>query len=405
MRRGIKEVLSLFHGNFTVITICTLITFPWIRAFYPYESVYLKALGASSFIIGLLSAINRLIGVITTIPGGYFADIYGRRRVIIIGSSMTAMARFLIALSLDWKSYFISSLILSITSFWSVAESTILVDSIRVGKRGLGFAIYWATMQIAGLFSPYIGGLILETRGAKGLRYTLFLIAVADTVKTMVYARYLKETLRRRENEKFEIGSLFTSFINTFRTLKSLSRPIKGFCILSVINGYAWAMIMPFIVLYALEVISLSPVEWGIISTTETAVILLFRIPGGIVADRYNRKALLLIATLADLSYFIVFILSRSFLQVLIAIIARRIIVTLAEPAWSALQADLVPKEQRGRVFSLLNILSAIPGSIGSIVGGYLFDLNPALPFYAFLPFNIIAFLILYLYIEEPRKS
>ena len=72
-------------------------------------------------------------------------------------------------------------------------------------------------------------------------------------------------------------------------------------------------MITPFIALYALEVIGLSPAEWGLVSTVETVIILLLRVPGGWVADRYSRRRLLILAAACDMGYFLAFIYSRSF--------------------------------------------------------------------------------------------
>jgi len=159
-------------------------------------------------------------------------------------------------------------------------------------------------------------------------------------------------------------------------------------------------MIMPFIVLYVLDAISLGSKEWGLISTIETITILAFRVPGGIITDRYNKRLLLLIGSLWNLGYFIAFIFSKSFLQLLTIVILRRIVITLTDPAWPALQIKLIPKEQRGRIFSILNVLVSISGFIGSMVGGYLFDINPSFPFWLFIPFNVMEFLVLYFFIR-----
>jgi len=404
-RIDVEEISSIMRGNFLIITVCVALSQSLVRMFFPYESVYMKFLGASSIALGMFFAISRLVGAVMTIPGGYLSDAHGRKRVIIIGSFTTAAIRFLVALSRDWRSYLITCTLLSMSSFWNAAESALLVDSMRVSRRGLCFSIYWMVMQLAGLISPYIGGIILETRGEEGLRLILLLVAIADTLRALIYAKFLEETLTiSRKVSAFNIRSLFAPLIDAFRILRVASRSIKGFCLLQVINGFSWSMIMPFIILYALQVISLSPSQWGFISTIESVVILTLRIPGGILADRCSRKSLLLIASLWDIGYFMVFINSRSFLQIFIAIIIRRIVLTLADPAWPALQADLIPRRQRGRVFSILNALSAFSGFFGSIVGGYLFDMNPAFPFWFFIPLNFIGFLVLLSFIQEPQK-
>jgi len=409
MRKGVKErlrdMLTLMHGNFLVVTFCTACLLPLTQVFSPYESVYFRALGASSLVIGAYSALNHLTGPLTSVPGGYLCDKYGRRKIIVVGNSLTAIIRFFVALSTDWQSYFVTRLMLSLAFFWTIAEGVMLIDGMKVEKRGMSFSVFWLTTHVAGLASPYIGGWLLENRQAEGLRLVLFLIAVADGIKATIYAKFLKETLKPvAEKRSFSIFSIFSPFIETFETLKWIPRSLLGFCALQVINSFSWAMISPFTTLYAFDIILLGPVEWGLIHTIETGVILLLRIPGGWLTDRYSKRRLVLIGDIGNLGFFIAFIFSRNFLHVLLAVIAKRFILTLSDPAGVALQADLTPREQRGKVSSLFRILSAPFGFAGAILGGYLYGLLPVLLFWAFIPFNILTIFVTYRYIHEPKE-
>lgn len=84
--------------------------------------------------------------------------------------------------------------------------------------------------------------------------------------------------------------------------------------------------------------------------------------------------------------------------------VVRRALATLTDPAWPALLADLTPQAMRGRVYSLLEVLAALSGSAGSMAGGYLFNLNPALPFWAFIHLCAAELLVPYLIIREPER-
>jgi len=128
-------MLTLMHGNFLVVTLCTSYFLPLTHIFSPYEPVYFRALGASSLIIGTYSAISHLIGQLTGVPGGYLCDTYGRRKIIVVGNSLAAIIRFFVALSTDWRSYFAVRLMLSLASFWTIAENVILIDSMKLKKE------------------------------------------------------------------------------------------------------------------------------------------------------------------------------------------------------------------------------------------------------------------------------
>ncbi|MEM3326502.1 MAG: MFS transporter [Thermoproteus sp.] len=56
--------------------------------------------------------------------------------------------------------------------------------------------------------------------------------------------------------------------------------------------------------------------------------------------------------------------------------VARTALMNMANPLLSALINDLVPQEERGRVFGAWNALSNIPRALGPLVGGYLMDLG-----------------------------
>ena len=101
---------------------------------------------------------------------------------------------------------------------------------------------------------------------------------------------------------------------------------------------------------------------------------------------------------------FVVFIYSRSYLQVLLLWVAWTVIAALTEPAWMALQTDLTPREERGKVSSLLGIFGASFGLFGSVVGGHLYGLDPALPFWAYVPVAILATVVAYRVIHEPER-
>ena len=405
IREVIRDISALMHGNFLVVTLGLSWLMSWQRIFYPYESVYIRSMGASSLMIGTYFAANGLIRAIAKIPGGYLCDTYGRRRIVVIGNYLSSVVWFIIGLAPGWQSYFMAQFLLSLVCFWTVAEHTILVDSMKVEKRGLSFSLSWMVMQLVGLASPYIGGWVLETHQTDGLRLILFLIGVADAAKALVYTKLLKETLvTDRKEQRLSFRSLTDPFMETFRILKWMPRSLLGFCVMEVLFGFSWSVVGPFFILYAFDVISLTPAEWGLISTIEIGVSLLLCLPGGRLADRYSKRRLLLILLVVDAPGCLLYIYSRSYLHVLILFVVWTAIEMLMEPSWDALQTDLTPKDQRGKVSSFLGILGASFGFLGSVAGGYFYGIDPALPFWILIPFPIIAASVAFFVIHEPEK-
>ena len=143
--------------------------------------------------------------------------------------------------------------LLSIVCFWTVAEHTIMVDSVEVENRGLGFSLFWTIVQLAGVASPYIGGWVLGNHQTDGLRFVLFLIGLADLVKALAYTRLLKETLvTPRKKQRLSCRTLISSFTETFGTLGLIPRSLLGFCVVEALFGFSWSLVAPFFILYAL---------------------------------------------------------------------------------------------------------------------------------------------------------
>lgn len=402
-RDTFRDMLALMRGNFLVVTLCSSWISFWVRIFRPYQSVYMRSLGASSLMIGTYFAANGLIRAVAGIPGGYLCDTYGRRKVIVVGNYLTAIVWIFIALTPSWQSYFTAQILLSLVSFWTIAENMILVDSMIVEKRGFGLSVFW-TITSLDLASPYIGGWILHSH-QDGLRLVLLLIGAANGVKAVIYTKFLKETLvSRMKKQSLSFRSLIDPFIETFKTLKWMPRPLLGFCAREALHGFAWSMIGPFFILYAFDVISVTPVEWGLISTIVSLTSLCLHLIGGRLADRYSKRWLLLVYHFSDVPAVMAFIYSRSYLYVLLLDVAWNAIGTLTSPAVGALQTDLTPRAQRGKVSSLLGILGTSFGFFGYITGGYLYGLIPALPFWVYVPLIILETVVAYQTIYEPEK-
>lgn len=405
VREFVKNVNALLQGNFLVVTI----GFSWITSlvtvFTSYESVFIRSMGGTSLMIGTYFAANGLIRAIARIPGGYFCDTYGRRKTIVIGNYLSSVVWFFIGLAPTWQLYFMAQFLLSITCFWTIAEHTIMVDSVEVENRGLGFSLFWTIVQLTGVASPYIGGWVLEHHQADGLRFVLFLIGAADLAKAIVYTRLLKETLvAHRKKKRLSFRVLISSFTETFGTLRWIPRSLVGFCVVEALYGFSWSLVAPFFILYAFDVISLTPVEWGIINTIMLGISLLVRLPGGRLVDRYGKKLFLLVLFVIDAPGSLAFIYSRNYLQVLVLFIIWATIENFTEPSWAALETDLTPKDQRGKVMSMIGMLVASFGFLGSISGGYFYELDPTLPFWIYIPFNIVAALFAYFTIHEPDR-
>jgi predicted MFS family arabinose efflux permease len=69
------------------------------------------------------------------------------------------------------------------------------------------------------------------------------------------------------------------------------------------------------------------------------------------------------------------------------------------------LQADLTPKESRGKVSGFSSFVNNIVMAVGSATGGFLYEhFSPELPFYLAMSLIIPAFLLTLAMVHAPQK-
>ena len=96
----------------------------------PYQSMYFASLGATPFVIGLLVAYGTGVTVLALLLGGYIADTWGRRKVVIMFSWVSVASAFVYCL-IDSPALIILPLSLaSVASMYTPAFNSIMMDSI-----------------------------------------------------------------------------------------------------------------------------------------------------------------------------------------------------------------------------------------------------------------------------------
>jgi MFS family permease len=134
-----------------------------------------------------------------------------------------------------------------------------------------------------------------------------------------------------------------------------------------------WSLVQqgwnPFWPKYMLDNLGASVTIIGIFTAITTAEQLLFQLPGGLLADRYGRKRIIvygsLIRTLSPLIYF----LAPSWEWIVPAAIINGM-ASLYMPAFSAIIADSMPEKRRGAGYGAYNAITNVPMMLGPLIGG-----------------------------------
>lgn len=139
-----------------------------------------------------------------------------------------------------------------------------------------------------------------------------------------------------------------------------------------------WSLVQqgwnPFWPKYMKDSLGASVTIIGLITAITTAERLLFQLPGGILADRYGRKKIIvygtLIRTLSPLIYFF----APSWEWIIPAALINGM-ASLYMPAFSAIIADSLPEKRRGAGYGAYNTITNLPMMLGPMLGGFAIEL------------------------------
>ncbi|MGB9135609.1 MAG: MFS transporter [Candidatus Bathyarchaeia archaeon] len=131
---------------------------------------------------------------------------------------------------------------------------------------------------------------------------------------------------------------------------------------------------------------------------------IIMAIPVGKLVDKIRRKIPILASTLLfGLSMWI--FVNGDLAKVILSLILLGAGNVMLNASFGALQADLTPQEQRGKVSGFINFANYIVLAAGSLVGGYLYEhVSPQSPFMLAIATVLPSFLLTLALVKEPER-
>ena len=379
----LKNEFSFIKGNILINVASLTLILITAAIPYTYYGLYIEGLGGDPYIVGLIGLVSNVALALVQFPGGYLADRYGRRALIFTMTFAFSITYLLFAIAPNWQFFMVVSVIQSLFLIYRPALQALVSDSTPPEKRGLSFSII-NLLHYVSFPSPLIAGILLVNFGlVPAMRIAYMTLTGAFFVAGVMRMRF-KETMEKND-EGISVMSAFknfpTSVMESISALRSAGSPTLYLFGVFAVYNFGWFMVSQNMIFYAINVLNIGDFSWAALMTWYSVVNLVSALPCGKIVDRIGRKKPLIIAWFLFIPAMIGFIygdfviLAACYLFVGVGLI-------IANTAFPALLADLVPRDKRGKIIGSTNFFFIILNALGQFLGGYMYQyVSPALPF------------------------
>ncbi|MGC9047145.1 MAG: MFS transporter [Caldisphaera sp.] len=334
--------------------------------------LYLKDLGLNSAIIGFLLTGQMLIGSMLSITLSIFGDAYGRKKFAILSRAISITGLFILFLGIPF------GILMSTLMGGGGLIGALMAEKSRDLDKNLSIAYSSSTfLSILGALLPIF----------ISLRYiiliNLFIVTLAAILLLFVKEEY-------KGMGKIDIR------------LKSINKVAK----LSVESfiGLGAGLILPIMSLWFYLRFNVSAQQMSPVFAISDASLAITTLFSPKLSKIFGRVKAIVYTHILGIILLILLPLVNSYYLATLIFVLRNTAMNMTGPLFSSFILNLIPKEERARGQSLINLIDSIPRSFGPSIGGYLFYLGRLdIPFFITSGLYSIATLGFYLFFKDVR--
>lgn len=330
-----------------------------------YLPAYLTALGASGVAVGLYGSARDLLDSLYQFPGGWLADRLGRRRALLIFTSLAMAGYAVYAAAPAWPVVFVG--LFGVMAWKAGAFPTtfaVIGDSLPRHRRAVAFSIQSILVRAPRIIGAPLGGLAIVSLGTlAGVRAGLLVTLVLGTVVLLVqYHGFHQESPPPpADPERARASRLLTTMPEDLRRL------LVADCLVRIGEGIAAA----FIVLFVTEVRGFSAADFGVFYAVQQTVAIVSYLPGGRIADATGRVPVVA-CTFVFFATFPLAVRAAVGYDSMLAAFFLGGLKEIGEPARKSLILDLAPDDSRagtvGMYYGIRNFLVVPAGLLGGLL-------------------------------------
>lgn len=340
---------------------------------FPFLTLYLRQrLGISLLQVGLVFTINAAASLCAGMMGGYIADRFGRRTVMLVSLLSSSAVLLLMGLASTYGQVVALAAAIGLTSPISQpARDAMIADLTQPAQRAEAYSVLRVAHNLGYAIGPAIGGFLasvsylLSFGLAAAASLAVFLITwflVRETLPTACSPLAGAEAGRARSTPVQGFGPAFRD--TTFML----------FCLLGLLTAVAYAQVTTNLPVHMKESLGLGERYFGWVMTTNAAMVVGLQIAITRAISRWPRLPALALGS----ALYGVGVGAIGLVSAFPGFITCAVIYTLGElitsPTATAFTAELSPSDMRGRYMGLLALTWGLAYGIGPALGGAMYD-------------------------------
>ena len=377
----VRDFLGLERNILVLCTTAILLNFG-STIYNPFLPLHFETIGVSLALLGPVFSALAIASAFITVPGGHFADRFGRKRITVLGSAMMAASMVPLYWIGAWP---LVVACLMVTNFgrdvYRPGTYAMIVESVPVNRRATAFSIMGLIAFPGSLIAPIVGGYL----SLSGDYHMLFVVsAISFTIMTLLRQVFLIETKGRKNpntGEEIKTEKKSLSFVEKLRLTWKSSPSTRAYLIFGVTSALAGSIVSPYFAAFYLKILNLDQLQIGSLATISLIPNMICQLPGGKIADRIGRKPLALLSLLSSPIVVLAITQATNFNQLVIIQLISGAITGLSTGALYTLPTELVAEEYRATALGVFNTTSQLAGAIGPSLGGLIILIYPFLTY------------------------
>jgi len=376
---GAPSVKLGLRANWPQFSLLVLIN-AFVGGMVGLERTVVPLIGSEEFKIGSTTLVVSFIvsfGVIKALANlvsGHFADVWGRKRVLVVGWLFGLPVPFMVMWAPSWEWVVAANALLGINQGFAWSMTVIMkIDLVGPKSRGLAVGLNEFAGYLAVGVTAFLTGYIAAHYGLRPAPFYLGIgYAILGLALSVLLVRDTREhvQLEARGNQQ---RTASTNFWEIFSLTTFRDRNLFAACQAGLVNnlndGMSWGIFPLFFVSFGLGVERIGilkavyPATWGIL-----------QIATGPLSDRWGRKGLIVAGMWVQSAGLFLTALTRSFEWWLVGSLLLGLGTAMVYPTLIAAVSDASHPTWRARSLSVYRFWRDLGYAIGALSAGLIAD-------------------------------